>query len=81
MGYVRLHRVMERTQVLELDLNLSLFNLRGLKVVKRMVGGRVVSGVPICPEGSLDRHHGLEVGLGNVSPWLGKEERWLRAEW
>ena len=46
-----------------------------------MVGRRVVSGVPICPEGSLDCHHGLEVGLGNVSPWLGKEERWLRAEW
>lgn len=45
------------------------------------MGGRVLSGVPICPEGSLDRHHGLEVGLGNVSPWLGKEERWLRAEW
>ena len=35
MGYVRLHRVMKRTQVLELDLNLGLFNLRSLEMVKR----------------------------------------------
>lgn len=41
----------------------------------------VVAGVSICPEWSLDHYHGLEVGFGNVSPWLDKEERWLGAEW
>lgn len=41
----------------------------------------VVAGVPICPEWSLDHYHRLEVGFGNVSPWLDKEERWLGAKW